>query len=145
MHFSWSNAFCCEFVILSIILFSSSCWLYLYFDQDFSNNVLLSCSSADSFSLRIRMLENKINWSVEVLCNMIRVSYFCPLARDSGIPSSSRGFSSLAFFSSLRMDFSILLFFFSSRAFTIAGSIFFFFFSGSALGETWICWLFWTR
>ena len=80
----------------------------------------------------LRINKNK---SVEVWWNLERVSYFCSLARTNGIPSSSIGFNSLAFFSSLRIDFSIFLFFFSSRALTIAGSIFFFFLRGSALKD----------
>merc|ERR1711928_115957 len=68
----------------------------------------------------------------DVMSEFILPGWLFSLARTKGIPSSSIGFNSFAFFSNLRIDFSIFLFFFSSRALMTAGSIFFFSLRGSA-------------
>lgn len=143
-HLNWASA---SSWLLIILAKSFWFWLFcshLYFDHSFCNRHLSFASSVfiagSLLSLCLFHRSKKFSFQF-VVCPRLPLdirqipddSYPGSFNSWIGISFSSNGFICFETFSNLRICFSIFLLRFSSRALTIAGSIFFFFFRGSAL------------
>lgn len=137
MFRSCSKARDWEDIILSIIFISRKCCWYLKWHQAFK--ILASSSTSACSKLSVRFL-NLFKLLITSCLYARNMSYYklvfynhFSFWRMIGKSTSSRGFNCFMLRSSFLIDFSILFFLRSSLALIIAGSIFFFFFMGSAL------------